>query len=343
MPITADQRRAVAHCLAHAIPFVVYAEPGDSNVTFYADDSVSQPLLHERFRVHGWRDRVVATIVPRLDEVSAPHSTLQPSSFTLSSPLPSSTPKETYIRSVREIITKRKANGGKTVFSRVETLEIAPESAITAIERLLSQPSPRMNCAWYTTETGAWLMSSPEVLMRCDKENYFTMALAGTRKIGSQGDWDNKNSEEQSLVTRYIVERLRSMGLKPDVSEPFTLPAGNIEHICQTITGKLGRQSPSMMASLLSPTPAVAGLPVYESLADIERLESQPRDCYAGFCEITREDVGEYQAWVVLRCARFTASKAVFYAGGGITGQSSAEKEWTETVAKLTPIRSLFL
>ncbi len=343
MPITTDQRRAISHCLAHAIPFVAYAEPGDSHVTFYADDGTSQPLLSERFRIHGWRDRVVATIVPRLDEVSAPHFTPPPHSIKSSPPLPSSTPKEVYIRSVKEIIAKRKANGGKTVFSRVESLEISSESAISAIERLLSEVSPRMNCAWYTAETGAWLMSSPEVLLRCDTESYFTMALAGTRKIGTPGPWDNKNSEEQSLVTRYIVERLRSMGLNPDVSEPFTLPAGNIEHICQTITGLQGHHTPSMMASLLSPTPAVAGLPVYESLADIERLESQPRECYAGFCEITREDVGEYQAWVVLRCARFTPTKVVFYAGGGITGQSSAEKEWTETVAKLTPIRSLFL
>ncbi len=343
MPITADQRRAVAHCLANAIPFVVYAEPGDSHVTFYADDGASQPLLSECFRIHGWRDRVVATIVPRLDEVSAPHFNPNPAPSNLSFTLPSSTPKDTYIKNVREIIAKRKANGGKTVFSRVETLEISTDTSLTAIERLFSLPSPRMNCAWFTPETGAWLMSSPEVLLRCDKESYFTMALAGTRKIGSQGEWDNKNSEEQSLVTRYIVERLRSMGLNPDVSEPFTLPAGNIEHICQTITGLLGKHTPSMMASLLSPTPAVAGLPVYESLADIERLEAQSRDCYAGFCEITREDVGEYQAWVVLRCARFSPTKAVFYAGGGITGQSSAEKEWTETVAKLTPIRSLFL
>lgn len=197
--------------------------------------------------------------------------------------------------------------------------------------------------------SGTWIGASPELLFYIEEGMPMvdTVALAGTRPAGTEGEWDEKNILEQRMVTDFIVESLGNLGLRPSAGEPYTRRAGNIEHICSFITAHLGpyyrkdlRGVSETIASALSPTPALCGTPRDEAQAFIEAEEGFDRLCYGGYVGL----VGQDEAWIYvnLRSGRIDISngKIALYAGGGITRDSVPETEWTETERKLTTMLS---
>ena len=64
----------------------------------------------------------------------------------------------------------------------------------------------------------------------------------------------------------------------------------------------------------------------------IEKFESHPRNFYAGYIKVETEETVQY--FVNLRCAEFFENACLIYVGGGITAESSPEKEWRETELK---------
>ena len=61
-----------------------------------------------------------------------------------------------------------------------------------------------------------------------------------------------------------------------------------------------------------------------------------PRNFYSGYIRVETEDFIQY--FVNLRCAQFFENYAIIYVGGGITAESSPEKEWQETELKAEAI-----
>ena len=57
---------------------------------------------------------------------------------------------------------------------------------------------------------------------------------------------------------------------------------------------------------------------------------------YAGYIKVETEEYIQY--FVNLRCAEFFKNAALIYVGGGITAESSVEKEWQETELKAEAI-----
>ena len=185
------------------------------------------------------------------------------------------------------------------------------------------------------------MLSSPELLLKSDLSTgeFETMSLAGTRPASEAGlQWDEKNMNEQHIVTEYICDTLRGLGLSYEVCGLETVTNGRVQHLRNIIKG-MGVDNPQSVAASLSPTPALGGFPVKEALADIETLELQPRRCYGGFLSIDTTDA--YRAYVNLRCCQFDMRCYCLYAGGGITPMSNPEAEWDETVAKLSRLLPL--
>lgn len=191
-----------------------------------------------------------------------------------------------------------------------------------------------------TPESGTWMGASPELLLQRNGNEIQTMALAGTRRANDVSEWDTKNSHEQSIVTDYILNTFRSMGLNPVSDKPTTRHAGNIEHIMTTIKGTASSSLNVLaLTDAMSPTPALCGMPRELAASVIARSENFDRAFYGGFCG-PWDNSSQFKLFVNLRSGWFKPGRYCLYAGGGIMPQSDPESEWWETANKLQTIKS---
>lgn len=250
-----------------------------------------------------------------------------------------------YLQKVGELIDRLQRRGGKTVFSHIfekNTLK----TPIEIFETLCNAyPRAFVYMVHMASDDDIWIGATPELLLNCEGLTLRTMALAGTRPVGTSGEWDAKNREEQAMVTQFITDALSEINASELKCKRSTLSAGPVEHICTDISAKLPQNfSLTLLLEKLAPTPAVAGLPRVEALTEIRELESHQRDFYGGYCGPVLSSVNQLQLrlFVMLRLMRYTpAGKCYLYAGGGITPRSIPGEEWTEICNKTTTLSLL--
>lgn len=347
MALTELQLDAVAAALRQKLPCVLYSLPQTSDVIFFADDGLTPAKSSSCFKIYPWVSKTGFVITDRLsaEDVTAKQAIAGYVAARVAAPTPLelSTPRSLYMERVSELVRRLKIRGGKTVYSRIRCGKFkSNESCLETIKRFFENPSPNLSAVYFHPSVGAWLTATPEVLLDVDTVTgrFETMSLAGTRPANhTDGEWSSKNIEEQAIVTRYICRTLDSLSLDYTLVGPSTVDAGPVQHLRTVIYGR-GASDPDSVASLLSPTPALGGYPVAESLCDIDELEAHPRRCYGGYVAIVTPT--HYRAFVNLRCAHFDMERYCLYAGGGITPHSTPADEWDETEIKLSRLLPLF-
>lgn len=287
-----------------------------------------------RIEFEDWKDfsNYISVENPGFFEVTESATTFYP--FPEASTLKTDHRKEveTFIRHHKE------RGGGKTIAARMKVLD-SKISLSDLFNSLCSFYPDACVFAFATPTTGTWIGASPELMLSFHDESLTTMALAGTRPAGTTGEWDGKNIREQQLVADFIVGKIRDFSLPVVSSEPKTLNAGPVEHICTEIKSTVrGIENPFPIVRdlllALSPTPALCGDHRDESFALIKAHESFRRGYYGGFIgEIISESDANF--YVNLRSASISTDKVALYAGSGITAESDAEAEWIETEEKL--------
>jgi menaquinone-specific isochorismate synthase len=153
-----------------------------------------------------------------------------------------------------------------------------------------------------------------------------------------------KEAEEHGLVVGAVRAALETVCRDViTAARPEAVRLSSVTHLATSVAGHLdgggaaGMPSALDLAALLHPTPAVAGLPVADALAAIDRLESFERGLYAG--PVGWVDARGDGDWAVaLRCASLDGSRARLAAGAGIVADSEPDDEWAETEAKLEPM-----
>ncbi|MDE6631795.1 MAG: chorismate-binding protein [Muribaculaceae bacterium] len=274
-------------------------------------------------------------------DICNPASTFEPEK----SDIPSSTTKEDYDEEVRLIIHSLGDKRGKTVAARAIRVDSNIDIDAT-FDNLCSAYPDAFVFVFSTQSSGTWIGASPELLLRKEGEFLSTMALAGTRPSSEQDiEWDEKNRDEQAMVTEFIIDSLMKHCGTVTAGKTFTKKAGSIEHICTPISAYM---HPSELAeeyddsyckrlqkllTELSPTPALCGSDRSISLELIKKYEKFPREMYGGFCG-PNDIEGVTAFFVNLRSAKVSKDAVAVYAGGGITPLSSPEKEWQETELK---------
>lgn len=188
---------------------------------------------------------------------------------------------------------------------------------------------------FYTPETGAWLGSTPEILFYAYPDGeFYTHALAGT--LLKYQPWDEKNLEEQRMVSDFISRVLSEHGLEYKREDDSDLHYGEIKHRVSMFRGKLpeGFDIQSLLSDL-APTPAVAGMPRDLAVKQIDKREYMNRGCYGGYMTLEDGEGGSY-SFVTIRCVHFDpfSGDAAIYAGGGITSKSEPQAELEETYRK---------
>lgn len=319
------------------LSFYAYRMPGDMLFSFGSSESIVEGIGEPGF--------VIAPFDPLLPPLTIPYRQIRPdkpaTSFNDTFPTLSTTPEE-HRREVLDI--KEMLNGigrGKVVAAKVSVGTGSVDLGATFLELSRNYPDAFIYC-FGSPATGCWIGATPELLLRGTGSGLETMALAGTRRAYSEGDWDIKNLEEQEMVTEYITNALTAQGLNPSAGATFAKRAGTIEHLCTPITTSGTVTSPGELEDLLhtlSPTPALCGLPRREALDIIGSCEKFDRSFYGGFCG-PFHSVADFSLYVTIRCARIAETRYAIYAGGGITHLSDPAEEWEEACLKTDTVRS---
>ena len=279
--------------------------------------------------------------------MTIPYDIPNPDSILLpeKSHIPSSTSREDYEREVRSIMLALGDDRGKTVAARTIRLHVKVDLDAT-FDNLCSAYPEAFVFLFSTPTTGSWIGASPELLLRKEGDFLSTMSLAGTRPCSEEDEeWDEKNSDEQAMVTEFIIDSLRRHCGAVTAGKTFTKKAGPVEHLCTPISAYLPASMLSeeyeeshsnrlrRILAELSPTPALCGSDRLRSLELIRKCEGFKREMYGGFCGPNGIE-GVSAFFVNLRSAKISTDEAAIYAGGGITALSSPEKEWKETELK---------
>jgi len=190
---------------------------------------------------------------------------------------------------------------------------------------------------------GTWMGATPELLIESSADHFRTVSVAGTQPFPSNLDlseaaWNQKEIEEQAMVSRYIIEQFKTIRLREfEETGPRSVRAGNMIHLKTEYNVNLAEvnfpELGTVMLHLLHPTSAVCGMPKFSALRFIAAQEHLNREFYSGFLGPVNFD-GTSRLYVNLRCMQILRTRAVLYAGAGITHDSVPEKEWEETALK---------
>ena len=327
-----DLCEEIRGAISSRLSFYAYRRPGDIMISFGSSESAIEGLSEPGFVIAPFNPNdPVITIPYRAGGKGVSSKETQP-------PFParSTTPEEHADEIAVIQDTLRQNGGGKIVAARAIVNDGELDVAETFTNLCHRYPKAFV-FAFSTPQTGCWIGASPELLMEGHGDKLRTMALAGTRPAGTPGDWDDKNVEEQAMVTDYICDCLKRHDIVPEPEPSRTVGAGTVEHICTPIMASTGQSftSASLTALLrdLSPTPALCGLPKELAQQTINDTEKFQRGCYGGFCGPYKSP-SEFYFSVILRCAQATAERYCLYVGGGITLKSNPTSEWEETELK---------
>jgi isochorismate synthase len=338
-------------------PFVVFRMPGSSGSSVYSG-RIKPITLQEAFNLQGFLfapflatiQNPVVLLEP--DSVSEIHSEIPDSlidQLQLSESLSEtktiiSTDRGIYIQNLIkliEILTSAEAK--KVVISRTTVIDPFSKLQLIKLYNVLCKTYPEAFVYFaHFPPYGIWMGATPETLISCHGNECTTMALAATRKKGSQSEWGQKEREEQAIVSRYIHDILIKHQVQSlHISDPFTKQAGVAEHLCTTFNFELYDQSSMLdLVADLHPTPATCGIPKNEALRLIRQFEKHNREYYSGYLGPINH-LEKTDLFVNLRCMKILGSRMTLFAGGGITQDSVPENEWEETKLKTKTLLSV--
>ncbi|MBP2616485.1 chorismate-binding protein [Chryseobacterium jejuense] len=241
--------------------------------------------------------------------------------------------KEEYCSTLQQVIEVIKENNlPKLVYSRRKIFTNFNTIDYKASFDNLCKTYPNAFRYMFNEGKNAWMGAFSEVLGKFNKatHEFETMALAGT--LPTTEEWTEKEIEEQKPVTTYIQNILKNYSDQVVQSETYDHVSGNIKHLRTDFKTTIEPNDLDSLIQDLHPTPAVCGIPKDFCNENIRKYEKFPREFYAGYIKVETEESILY--FVNLRCARLYRNSVHVFVGGGITAQSSPEKEWMETELK---------
>jgi len=246
--------------------------------------------------------------------------------------------KDDYTAKISSVVDfVKKENLQKLVISRRKLVEFENRKLNLSTTFLnLCETYPNAFVYLFLKDGICWIGAFSEVLGKFNKENgeFETMSLAATLPLHE--NWSAKEIEEQKPVTDFIKNTLEKFALNVSKSETYDHISGNIKHLRTDFKANVEAENVEKIIEALHPTPAVCGIPKDFCKNAILDFEDHMRKFYAGYIKV--ETSAEIQYFVNLRCAEVFNNAALLYVGGGITADSSPEKEWQETELKAEAI-----
>ncbi|MGI9392502.1 MAG: anthranilate synthase component I [Parvibaculales bacterium] len=215
-----------------------------------------------------------------------------------------------------------------------------------SLYRSLRKVNPSPYLFFLNFEGFSVIGSSPEALVKLEKDNVTIRPIAGTRAredkkndalIGKELLADPKERAEHLMLLdlgRNDVGRVSEIG-SVKVSEQFNLQiTSHLIHIVSNVTGKLRKEYDGLEALCAGfPAGTVSGAPKIRAMEIIDELEAEKRGIYAG-CVGYFSANGDIDSCIALRTAILKDGQLYVQAGGGIVADSTSEYEYEETVNK---------
>ena len=229
----------------------------------------------------------------------------------------------------------------KGVYSRVKKVAFDEQKAASLFFELAANYPNSFVYLVSSDLFGTWIGATPEVLLSIENEAAKTISLAGTKKSNDESDWNAKEKEEQSIVTKFIAQTLgQTINGKIEVNGPYQYIAGPVKHLRTDFSFNLANASALNLVQQLHPTPAVSGLPKAGAIELIDKTEKHERSLYTGVIGLLGEETTNL--FVNLRCCQLTEGSAYLYLGGGFTNDSIPASEWEETENKSQTLLNIF-
>lgn len=211
-----------------------------------------------------------------------------------------------------------------------------------------------MNLPLNDAENFQVLSNSPERFLQTDGNHVETRPIKGTRPRSADAAQDLvyaqelQNSLKDKAENVMIVDLLRNdLGKNCVIGsvKAYTLfqlqSFANVHHLVSIITAKL---KPSATAvDLLKgcfPGGSITGAPKLRAMQIIEELEPHQRGLYCGAIGYIGFD-GKMDTNIAIRTAVVCQNTLSFYAGGGIVADSTADKEYNETLDKASNLKAI--
>lgn len=235
----------------------------------------------------------------------------------------------------------------KVVLARDETATATTEIDPRPVLATLAASYPQTWTFYVKHLVGA----TPELLVRQTAGQITSRVLAGTipGNPASTSLADALRTSEKDLAEHHyalasVVQALTGHATNLKVPDhPFVLRLPNVMHLASDVTGTV-RPGGSVieLADLIHPTAAVCGTPTAQARAIITELEGMDRNRYAGPVGWVNA-TGDGEIALALRCGLIEGTQVRIFAGGGIVADSDPATEWDETVAKLQPMKQVFM
>ena len=226
--------------------------------------------------------------------------------------------------------------------------DIQSATSFQIIESLGNLRELHPDCYIFSTSNGKgqnFIGASPERLISVQNRQLVTDALAGSAPRGTNRTEDlhlansllknRKEKREHQAVRDFTIERLQSIGLKPQQLPLQLLKLSNIQHLWTPIYAHLPADiKPLEIVELLHPTPAVAGVSTEAACEKISNYEKFDRSLYAAPLGWVDSE-GNCEFIVGIRSALIDGDRARLYAGAGIVSGSNPDREFDEVQLKL--------
>lgn len=256
-----------------------------------------------------------------------------------------------------ETVIQAKKNINKGVFKKVVlgrqlTLQLPQQYAPYQVLNRLRTRYPKCTTFYIQHKnSGAFIGSSPELLLSVEGNQVQTEALAGSIARGNSEKEDSelasallqseKDKQEHQIVVNHIKKLLAPFVENLNTNHgPEVKKLANVQHLQTPIRGKMSAPaSANSIIGDLHPTPAVGGSPRETALPYIAEHELFDRGWFAGPVGwITSKKKAEFS--VAIRSGLINDDTARLFAGCGIVADSDPETEWQETNLKFMPMLS---
>lgn len=344
----------VKHHKEQNLPFVIYSKPNsDKTIGLFQSDNKLHFL--DNFEAKGFvfapfDEDSICFIPKEFSKTIIEKNTFKDiDSATLSKAL---VENDFQKKEFEELVEKaiQNINSGlteKIVVSRKETISIDFFDIEVGFKKMLSLYESAFKYCFFHPQIGIWMGATPEQFLKTENRTLKTVALAGTRLINLVDSWGEKEVKEQKYVTDFIVSNIKEYTNLVKVSNPYTITAGNIQHIKTDINATLNSLIDlEIILKKMHPTPAVCGFPKENARDFILKNENYNRKYYAGFlgelnfCFESNQTLMS-DLFVNLRCMEIIKDNAEIYVGCGITKDSKPEKEYIETKNKSVTMKNI--
>ena len=250
---------------------------------------------------------------------------------------------KSYVRRVREYILNGDCMQVVPSQRMKQKFTDNPLSLYRALRTL--NPSPYM--FYYDFGDFHVVGSSPEILVRRERDNIIVRPIAGTRLRGKTPAEDLANEQDLLGDAKEIAEHVMLIDLGRNdvgrVSETGEVKVtdkmvierySHVMHIVSNVEGRLKNNIDNMqILAATFPAGTLSGAPKVRALEIIEELEPNKRCIYGGAvgCWSFNNDM---DLAIAIRTAVIKDETLYVQSGGGIVADSDEEAEWQETQNK---------